>query len=399
MHRGRTGGRGARWALLVLGTLTVLVIAATGPASALAHQELLASAGTGLALGVPFAGVGAAVARRQPRNPIGWLSLVFAFCFLLSNDAGFYLVGPYRLGRPLPLAPVMLFFQPLWEIALLILPLVVLLFPDGRLPSARWRPVLWLYGVLAAVFLSPTYGRAIDAIVRNRIRVDASGDLTTTVHGTDWITVAAPAGVLLILALAISFAARQAMSWRRSSGERREQLKWLITGAVISVVSVIVSVEIGSASAVTQAISNILGFGLVATPLGIGVGILKYRLYDIDRIISRTLSYAIITGLLVGVYAGLVLLITLVFKSHTPVAVAASTLAAAALFNPLRQRVQHAVDRRFNRARYDADKTVTAFAARLQDAVDLEAIGEDLTEVVHRSLEPAHLSIWVTPPG
>jgi hypothetical protein len=126
----------ARWALPVFGTLTVLVIAATGPASALAHQDLLASAGTGLALGVPFAGVGVAVARRQPRNPIGWLSLVFAFCFLLSNDAGFYLVGRYRLGRPLPLAPVMLFFQPLWKIALLILPLVVLLFPDGRLAVA-----------------------------------------------------------------------------------------------------------------------------------------------------------------------------------------------------------------------------------------------------------------------
>jgi hypothetical protein len=392
-------GRGARWALLMLGTLTVLVIAASGPASALAHQGLLANAGTGLALGVPFAAVGAAVARRQPRNPIGWLSLVFAFCFLLSVDAGFYLVGHYRLGRPLPLAAVMLFLQPLWEVALLILPLVVLLFPEGRLPSARWRPVLWLYVALAAVFLTVTYGSAISAIAGNRVRIDPSGDLTTTAHIGGWLTAAGLAGVLLLVTLAISFAVRQALSWRRSSGERREQLKWLVTGAVISAVSVIVSAAAGSASEIGQLISNILGFGLVATPLGIGVGILKYRLYDIDRIISRTLSYAIITGLLVGVYAGLVLLITQVFGSRTPVAVAASTLAAAALFNVLRRRVQHAVDRRFNRARYDADETVTAFAARLQDAVDLEAIGDDLTEVVHRSLEPAHLSIWVTRPN
>ena len=132
---------------------------------------------------------------------------------------------------------------------------------------------------------------------------------------------------------------------------------------------------------------------------GIGVGILKYRLYDIDRIISRTLAYAIVTGLLVGVYAGLVLLATRVLSFHTPVAVAAATLAAAALFNPLRRRVQQAVDRRFNRARYDADQTVAAFAARLKDAVDLDSVRDDLAGVVQQALEPAHVSVWVSRPG
>jgi hypothetical protein len=127
-----------------------------------------------------------------------------------------------------------------------------------------------------------------------------------------------------------------------------------------------------------------------------GVAILKYRLYDIDRIISRTLAYAIVTGLLVGVYAGLVLLATQVFRVHTPVAVAASTLAAAALFNPLRRRVQRVVDRRFNRARYDADQTVAAFAARLKDAVDLDSVRDDLAGVVHQALEPAHVSVWIS---
>jgi hypothetical protein len=126
-----------------------------------------------------------------------------------------------------------------------------------------------------------------------------------------------------------------------------------------------------------------------------GVAILKYRLYDIDRIISRTLGYAIITGLLVGIYAGLVLLTTEVFRIHSTVAVAASTLAAAALFNPLRRRVQQRVDRWFNRARYDAGQTVAAFAARLKDTVDLDSVRDDLTGVVDQALEPAHVSVWI----
>jgi hypothetical protein len=136
--------------------------------------------------------------------------------------------------------------------------------------------------------------------------------------------------------------------------------------------------------------------GLAALPAALGVAILKYRLYDIDRLISRTLAYAIITGLLVGVYAGLVLLATQLLHVHTPVAVAASTLAAAALFNPLRLRVQKMVDRRFNRARYDADQTVAAFAARLKDAVDLDSVRDDLAAVVQQALEPAHLSVWIS---
>ena len=127
-----------------------------------------------------------------------------------------------------------------------------------------------------------------------------------------------------------------------------------------------------------------------------GVAILRYRLYEIDRIISRTLAYAVVTGLLVAAYAGLVLLSTRVLSLSSSVAVAASTLAAAALFNPLRRRVQRAVDRRFNRARYDTDKTVAAFAARLKDAVDLDAVQDDLAGVVHQALEPAHVSVWVS---
>ena len=193
--------------------------------------------------------------------------------------------------------------------------------------------------------------------------------------------------------------ARQVLSWRRSASDRRQQLKWLMAGAVVGAGRrslLIVFGPSGDAAARAGSPGTWPSSAFGALPVSIGVAILKYRLYDIDRIISRTLAYAIVTGLLVGVYAGLVLLATQVFRFHTPVAVAASTLAAAALFNPLRRRVQQAVDRRFNRARYDADQTVAAFAARLKDAVDLDAVRDDLAGVVHQALEPAHVSVWIS---
>ena len=191
-----------------------------------------------------------------------------------------------------------------------------------------------------------------------------------------------PSGVLLAALIAVavtlpvfwlSFVARQVLSWRRATGERRQQLKWLMGGAAVTVLGLAGTFGFGFSSSPVVLTLEIASFLVsFALPVAISVGILKYRLYDIDRIISRTLAYAIVTGLLVGVYAGPVLLTTQVFRVHTPVAVTAATLAAAALFNPLRRRVQKAVDRRFNRARYDADQTVTAFAARLKNAVDLE---------------------------
>ena len=142
-------------------------------------------------------------------------------------------------------------------------------------------------------------------------------------------------------------------------------------------------------------ISDIAVIGIATLPASMAIAILRYRLYEIDRIISRTLAYTIVTGLLIGLYAALVLLATHVLSFSSPVAVAASTLAAAALFSPLRRRVQHVVDRRFNRARYDADKTAAAFAARLQDAVDLDAVRDDLAHVVQKAPEPAHMSVWI----
>jgi hypothetical protein len=157
-------------------------------------------------------------------------------------------------------------------------------------------------------------------------------------------------------------------------------------------------VWISNATGPWKLVVGLAAIGILALPVSIGFGILRFRLYDIDRIISRTLAYAILTGTLVGIYAGLVLLATQVFRFHAPVAVAAATLAAAALFNPVRRRVQRVVDRRFNRARYDADQTVVAFAARLKDAVDLDTVRDDLAGVVQQALEPAHLSLWISRP-
>jgi hypothetical protein len=268
-----------------------------------------------------------------------------------------------------------------------------LLFPDGRLASRRWRWVLGAYATLAActtaaVFVAPP----VAAVAGHDIRLDTNGNLTDTGQLGGWLAnppiwLIAPL-LVSILVICLSFVVHQVLSWRRAAGERRQQMKWLASGATIAVLSIPLAALLGYAALLA---------GLAALPVGIGIGILKYRLYEIDRIISRTLAYAIITGLLVGAYAGLVLLTTEVFGIHTSAAVAASTLAAAALFNPLRRRVQRTVDRRFNRARYDADKTVAAFAARLKDAVDLEAVGDDLAGVVQKALEPAHVSVWISP--
>jgi surface polysaccharide O-acyltransferase-like enzyme len=233
------------------------------------------------------------------------------------------------------------------------------------------------------------------------IRVDSTAGLTVVDHPTGWFAAAESTTGLAIAALTLAFIARQALSWRRAAGDRRQQLKWLASGATISIVSLVLATALstpGAAHTLTGLVGSVAWFGVAALPVSIGVAILKYRLYEIDRIISRTLAYAIVTGLLVGVYAGLVLLATEVLRVHTPVAVAAATLAAAALFSPVLRRVQHAVDRRFNRARYNAEQMVTEFAGRLQDAVDPDAVRADLAGVVLTALEPAHVSVWLSGP-
>jgi hypothetical protein len=357
--------------------------------------------GIAVAFAVGCGLLGLLVARRQPRNPEGWLLLSLALCALVVVDSGLYAVLDYRLdhGR-LPLGETAVFIKDTAGAPLLfVFALVVLLFPDGRL-TRPWRWVLWSYLAVATVATAGVIANEAGTLAGRQIQVDVNGGYSGPGSPSGALGAAlAVAGPLIAVVPLFwpAFVARLVLSWRRSAGDGRQQLKWLMAGAAIALLGLAVIAFGPPKDQVSGRIARDLAFvALAALPVSIGIGILKYRLYEIDRIISRTLAYAIVTGLLVGVYAGLVLLATHVLSFRTPVAVAASTLAAAALFSPARNRVQRAVDRRFNRARYDADQTVAAFAARLKDAVDLDSVRDDLAGVVAETLGPAHLSVWLS---
>jgi hypothetical protein len=389
-------GARSRQAALLLAAVFVLLVAALVPLSLAARQTPLVNGGETLGA-IPFGLVGLLIARRQPRNPVGWLLVGIAIFLLLSIDCGFYSVISYRLGHHLPLAALALFGYELWAPGLLTFSLVILLFPDGRLPSRAGRWLLGGFVVVLAGFAAALIVAVTQAVTAHRVVLDAYDGLTYIDHATGWFAVTQAVFGLLGLPFLLWCVLRQLVGWRRSSGERRQQLKWLASGVTVAAVSLVIGLTVpDGVSPVVRDVANAISLGILALPVCVGVAVLRYRLYDIDRIVSRTLAYAIVSGLLIGVYAGLVLLATHVLGFHTPVAVAASTLAAAALFNPLRRWVQQRVDRRFNRARYDADQMVTAFAGRLKDNVDLAAVLDDLAGVVHGALEPAHVSVWVS---
>jgi hypothetical protein len=333
---------------------------------------------------VPAAAVGAMLAARRPRNPIGWILLTVFL--LVSAPVSDYLVLDYRIYHgTLPLGWVAVGLTNSWPVLAVLVTILLWVFPDGHLPSGRWRRVS---AVLAAagVVLALVVSAALDAATAgHRISVDSGGNLTTPLPGPLVIF-----GRAVFVGILLSWAAWlivQLITFRRTSGVRRAQLKWLCSGAAACVTSIVMPGELAG---------DVIGpFGLAALPVCIAVAVLKYRLYAIDRIISRVLSYAIITAVLGGIFAGLVILATQVFPVKTPVAVAASTLVAAALFNPLRRRVQRAVDRHFNRARYNAEALVTTFNARLRQSVDLDVVQADLLDAVHQAFEPAHISVWL----
>lgn len=330
---------------------------------------------------VPVAGF--VLASRRPENRIGWLFLVAGLTLGLSGFSNQYALhalvavpGSLPAGRA-----VGWLLNAIWMIPVATLAFLLLLFPTGHLRSRRWRLAAWFMGgafALITVWL---------LIVATQFwqhpftpPSQATGLTALLSHMT---------GLLISAALLVSGAAL-VVRFAKSSGEERLQLKWCATAALLLVVVFVASIWLNSA-----AVNVLQSLAFLCLYTAIAIAVLKYRLYDIDRIISRTLAYAIVTGLLVGVYAGLVLLATEVLQLKSPVAVAGSTLVAAALFSPLRSRVQRTVDQRFNRARYDADQMAAAFAARLKDAVDLDAVQADLASVVQRALEPAHVSVWM----
>jgi hypothetical protein len=388
-------------AALVAGGLILALVVVDVPLARLAHQSLNASGGSSpvwysAALGV----VGFVVASRKPRNPLGWIMLAAAAVSSLSQDASFYMVADYRLRHGgLPLGWVAVLAQPGWAVSIVLSGLVVLLFPDGRPPSPRWRWVLWLYLAAATLYLVGVLIASVGAIAGHDIRVDVSGNLLVLSHPTGssmWWGVVEGVFLPVVAVCWLGSVVAQVASYRRSSGIRRLQLKWLLAGSATALTCVPLTVFLSGMRGLPGLAGGITGaVALLAIPACMGVAILRYRLFDIDRIISRTLAYAIVTGLLVGVYAGIVLLATREVSINEPVAVAGSTLAVAALFNPLRRRVQRAVDRRFNRARYDADNIVAAFAARLQDAAGLDSVQDELASTVQNALEPTYLSVWL----
>jgi uncharacterized membrane protein len=387
----------------VLGGFSVVLVAAGIALDVLGHEGNLAQSIGNLLVYVMLGAAGLVVARAQPRNPVGWLLLAAALGLALAAAAGEYEVLIYRQGHAaLPFGPAAVLLNLLWSPGIVTFGLIVLLFPDGRL-TRGWRRVMWTYLAVGACWPAGIYAVAVSTVAGHRIRVDSGGGLTIidSPSGTAaWLGTAQDVILPLLVVFWVVILARQVTRYRRASGDERAQLKWLVWGAIVFALGGMV-ITLGGAldpnpSAVVQVAEGVALVALNAFPLSVGVAILKYRLYEIDRVISRTLAYAIVTGLLVGCYIGVVALATDVLAFGGTVGVAVSTLAVAALFNPVRRRVQRIVDRRFNRARYDADQTVSAFAARLQDAVDPAAVQDDLLSAVQRSLEPAHASLWLS---
>jgi len=373
-------GRRSRLAWALLG-LTVVLLAASlviGFTGGEAWNQKFATMPVALA----FAVVGALVAARSG-NRLGWLFLTAALVSGVSLVADAYAARAAIARLPGAAWAAWTFTVVLGIVGTLFF-LVPLLFPNGRPPSRRWWPVAWIAiidGLVQIATVALSDANFSNNFPKLRDPVTVVAPLGTAYNQAEAV------GLLVLLAGVISMVVR----FRRSGTEQRLQLKWFLYASAIAAVVVFVAAQFTNDPLLEWEIV----FPLI--PAAVGIAILKYRLYDIDRLISRTLGYAIVTGLLVGLYVGLVLLATQVFHVHTPVAVAASTLAAAALFSPLRRRVQRMVDRRFNRVRYDADQTVAAFAARLRDAVDLDAVRSDLLTVVNSAVEPAHLAIWIGP--
>jgi hypothetical protein len=341
------------------------------------------------------AAVGYVIARTEPRNPIGWIFLALGVWALLDYVARLYLVLDYRQhGGSLPFGAAVVLWRDSWTLSpfLLVFP-TILLFPDGRL-SPRWRNWLRVYCVAAIVFLAmQCTGQALDP-TPGLGNVDIRGNLPNgnggSVASWGW-----PLAVIFLAAW-ISFVRHQVSAWRSSTGIQRAQLKWLAVGSAICVVSAVVIVILGDGySTGSRVAADVATVGIGVLPIAFGVAILRYRLYEIDRLISRTLGYALLSAVLVGTFAGIVLLTTRVLPVGSPVAVAASTLAVAALFNPLRNRVQRLVDRRFNRARYDREALVAAFGAKLRDAVDSETVLAELAGAASNAVEPLHVSVWI----
>jgi uncharacterized membrane protein len=397
--------RATQVAAITLGLVTLALDLATVPLDTLTHAPgtggPLADALSTVAAVVPATAVGVLLAARRPRNPIGWM--ILAILILGFSPTSEYAVLDYRMHHgTLPGGGPAVILQESWPMFLVLIAALLWLFPDGKLPAGRWRRlsvVLLVAGLLLGLAAS---AHGLIAVAGHDVRLTSDGDLAGPQSA--WMNVTE--GIVIVGALVswLAWLVFQIPTYRHASGERRQQLKWLYSGAAIFVAALVIGVFIvpvamGQAPGWgTQPVVNDLGtLALGALPTFMGVAVLKYRLYELDRIISRVVSYTLITALLGGVYVGLIAAATRVLPFRSAVAVAASTLVTAALFNPLRRRVQHVVDRRFNRSRYDAEALVAGFTARLRQTVDLDAVAHDLLGVTQDAFQPEHVSMWLAP--
>jgi hypothetical protein len=351
-----------------------------------------------LTLTVSFSIIGALIASHRPENPIGWIFLTDGILYGLLSGADLYAIYAL-LTNPgaLPLgAEASWLAQWIWAPGLgLILVFLPLLFPNGHPPSHRWRPVAWLGGlsmglicVLISIVLWPDRGPAL-------VTGDENPSLVMHVL-VDFIasSMLFVAGLGAVISLFVRF--------RRSRGEERQQIKWFASAAALTLVWIIVfGQSTRGLPEVIVALANLLV--IPSIPIATGIAILRYRLYDIDLLINRTLVYGSLTATLALVYFGSVTATQTIFQTLTlqeklpQLAVVGSTLVIAALFMPLRRRIQSFIDRRFYRRKYDARKTLEAFSAKLRDETDLDALSKDLVEVVRETMQPARVSLWLRP--
>jgi hypothetical protein len=359
----------------------------------------------------PFLIVGALIASRRPKNPIGWISVAVGMLWMLNMVTSSYMLIGVRMADPGSVPyPVAVGSLAQWlgpAAVTLFGTFLILLFPDGRLPSRRWRPVAWLCGLWIA-----------SDIILTTLAPGPLEDLRSVnnpfgLEGHPWVAnLNGAVGLLLPLLLLIS-ASSLIVRYLRSGGEVREQIKWLAFAASVIALSVFFAVVQGTFFASDSAgsadplwgklLQDALTLSFAGIPIAIGFAVLKYRLYGIDVVINRALVYGSLTLLLALVYFGGVtatqaLLQTLTGQQRLPqLAVVVSTLVIAALFNPVRRRIQSFIDRRFYRRKYDARKTLEAFSARLREQTDLQALNTELTRVTQETMQPEHVSLWLRP--
>jgi hypothetical protein len=335
-------------------------------------------------IGAPI--LGGLIASRRPRNAYGWLWLGFGLglasqSLAMSYEAYALVVEPESLAAPRTISHVL---ELGGQVVLTLVPLLILLFPTGRLPSRRWRLLPWV---------STTAGAVLLLLV---LFFDSPDQVGGAISITAFVVVTVIFIAILLSALSI------VVRYRRAIGAERQQLKWFALAAVL-IGALITGHLLFVDMLLPEAFLNLLdAASITVLYVAVGIAILRYRLYDIDIIVNRTLVYGSLTVMLAFVYAGSVVSLQYLFRALTgqesQLAIVASTLAIAALFNPLRHRVQVVVDRLFYRRKYDAAKTLEEFSAKLRDETDLDEVNSDLVRVVRNTMQPAHVTLWLRKP-